>query len=107
MAEALPDIPRPGKGDLQDPDECVREMTAAGFRDVSARHFTASMHFESAEAYVDGCVRSIGPVALRRKMDGESAWLEMREKLLNVLRPRFSTGPKDLTAEAIFTLGRR
>ena len=49
LAEALPGLPPMTKGDLQQCDECVQEMSGGGFRDVTAQVFTASMHVDSAE----------------------------------------------------------
>jgi ubiquinone/menaquinone biosynthesis C-methylase UbiE len=49
LAEALPELPPQQKGDLQQPDECIAELSAAGFRDVDARAFSASVHAESPD----------------------------------------------------------
>lgn len=107
MAEALPQVPRPGKGDLQDPAECVREMSEAGFRDVVATPFTASLHVESAERYVELIERTAAPLAVMRQKLGEQAWLAMRAPLLEAVRRRIPEGGAELSAEAIFTLGTR
>ena len=108
MAEALPHLPRPSKGDLQDPDECVREMSEAGFRDVRAEIVTASVHVESAERYVDLVVRSGAPFAAMRKKLGDEVWSGIQAKLVEAVRRRFPTsGGADLSAEAILTIGTR
>jgi hypothetical protein len=52
LAEAVPNLPAPSKGDLQTPDECVAEMTAAGFRDVVTHTVSGSARFESPERYL-------------------------------------------------------
>jgi ubiquinone/menaquinone biosynthesis C-methylase UbiE len=106
FAEALPQFQRPSKGDLQDPDECVREMTAGGFRDVTARMFTASVRVESAAKYLDMIERSAAPIAMMRKKLGEDAWTAMRGRVLEALDKKIS-GPTDLSAEAILTSGTR
>jgi ubiquinone/menaquinone biosynthesis C-methylase UbiE len=106
MAEALPQLPRPAKGDLQDPEECVREMTDGGFRDVTARTFTASVHIDSAEHYVDMIVRSGAPFVVMRKKMGEEGWKAVRGKLLEAVRKRLP-GAADLSAEAILTTATR
>jgi ubiquinone/menaquinone biosynthesis C-methylase UbiE len=107
MAEALPHLPRPGKGDLQDPDECVREMSAAGFRDVTAHTFTASVHFDSPDAYLDLILRSAAPLAvMKTKLDAET-WRTSMARLLDAIRRRIPAGGADLAAEAIFTMGIR
>jgi ubiquinone/menaquinone biosynthesis C-methylase UbiE len=106
MAEALPQFPRPSKGDLQDPDECVREMTAGGFGDVTAHTFTASVHIESPERYVDLIARSAAPIAVMRKKVGEEGWKAIRGRILEAVRKRLPAAA-DLSAEAIFTSGTR
>lgn len=107
VAEALPDLPRPAKGDLQQPAECVREMTDAGFRDVEAHVFSASMHFARAEQYLETMLRSGAPFAVLKKKLGEEAWKAATARMLEALVGRFPAGGADLGAEAIFTLGTR
>jgi ubiquinone/menaquinone biosynthesis C-methylase UbiE len=107
VAEALPDFPRPAKGDLQDPDECVREMSAAGFCDVSTRLFTSSVRIPSAERYLEFIVRSGAPFAVMKKKLGPAAWDSAMQRILDVLRRRIPEGGTELSAEAIFTVGTR
>ena len=107
VAEALPDFPRPTKGDLQEPDECVREMSEAGFRDVSTRLFTSSVRIPSAERYLDFIVRSGAPFAVMKKKLGPTAWDSAMQRILDALRRRIPEGGTELTAEAIFTYGTR
>jgi ubiquinone/menaquinone biosynthesis C-methylase UbiE len=107
VAEALPDFPRPTKGDLQDPDECVREMSEAGFRDVSTRLFTSSVPVPSAERYLDFIVRSGAPFAVMKKKLGPAAWESAMQRILDALRRRIPEGGTELSAEAIFTIGTR
>ena len=106
MAEALPQFPRPSKGDLQEPEECVREMTAGGFREVTVQVFTATVHVDSAEQYFDMIVRSAAPLAAMRRKLGEEAWGAIRVRLIEAIQKRLP-GPADLTAEAILTSGIR
>ena len=105
--EALPQFPRPGKGDLQSTEDCVREMTAAGFRDVTAHLVTASVHIASAEEYLDRIVRATAPCALLRKKIGEDAFQAAMGRLLEALRRRIPASGADLSAEAILTIGTR
>jgi ubiquinone/menaquinone biosynthesis C-methylase UbiE len=107
FAEAMPELPRPAKGDLQDPDECVREMSAAGFRDVAAHKFTASVRVESPRQYLDLITRSGAPCAIMRKKMGEAAWEAAMGRVLDVVRRRIPEGGAELSAEAIFTRGTR
>jgi SAM-dependent methyltransferase len=107
FAEALPELPRPAKGDLQDPDECVREMTAAGFRDVTAHTFTASVRVDSPERYLDLITRSGAPCAIMKKKMGAPAWDASMVRVLDAVRRRIPEGGAELSAEAIFTRGTR
>jgi ubiquinone/menaquinone biosynthesis C-methylase UbiE len=107
MAETLPHLPRPTKGDLQDPDECVREMRAAGFTAVTAHTFTASVRVDSAETYCDLIVRSAAPFAAARKKMDAATWQSTMARLIDATRARIPEGGAELSAEAIFTLGAR
>ena len=106
LAEAVPDLPPPPKGDLQHPDECVREMSAAGFRDVQARPFSASIRVQSAQQYVQLMERTAAPFAMLQKRLGEQAWPAVAGRILDAVRLRLP-GPADLSAEAILTHGSR
>ena len=107
LAEALPQFPRPGKGDLQEPDECVREMTEAGFHDVVAQTYSVSVRVDSAEHYLDLIARSAAPFAVMRKKLGEETWAMAMARVLEALRPKIPAGGTELSAEAIFTHGKR
>jgi SAM-dependent methyltransferase len=106
-AEAFPHLPRPGKGDLQDPAECIREMSAAGFRDVASEPFTWSVHIESAEHYVDLITRSGAPFALMKKSMEDASWQAMYARLVEQVRKHLPAGGADLSAEAIYTVATR
>ena len=107
IAEVFPDLPRPQKGDLQQPDECAAEMSAAGFHQVSARAVTASVRVESAERYLEVTERSGAPLALLRKKFGPAAWGEAHARLLDIVRRSVPPGGAVLDAEAILTRGVR
>jgi len=107
IAEVFPDLPRPSKGDLQQPDECVAEMTAAGFREVSARPVTTSVRVGSAEEYLDATERSGLPLRMLREKLGPEGWTAARVRLVEVVRRHVPPGGVDLTAEAILTRGVR
>jgi SAM-dependent methyltransferase len=107
LVEALPDVPAPAKGDLQQLADCEREMSAAGFRDVRAQTFTASVRFESAEAYARMMERSGAPFAALRKKLGEAAWQEAFARLVEGVRRRLAELGPELSGEAILTIGTR
>jgi ubiquinone/menaquinone biosynthesis C-methylase UbiE len=107
VAEAVPQFPTPTRGELQHPEECVAEMTRAGFRDVQAQLFSSSVHVDSAEQYLELIVRSAAPFAVMRQKVGEDIWGAMMKNVLAALRKRLPEGGADLSAEAIFTTGTR
>jgi SAM-dependent methyltransferase len=107
MAEALPNLPPMPRGDLQEPEACIEEMTSAGFRDVTTHPFTSSARVESAEHYLQVMERSGAGFAMLRKRVGEQAWPQVHARLLASLSRRISEGGADFTAEAILTVGLR
>jgi SAM-dependent methyltransferase len=106
MAEVFPDLPRPAKGDLQAPEECVAEMRAAGFADVSARIVASSVWVDSAERYLEVIERSGAPFAALRQKLG-AGWQEAQARLLEVVRRSVPPTGVELGAEAILTRGTR
>ena len=107
MAEAFPQMPPPGKGDLQSPDECERELTEAGFADVRAHAFSASVTIDSPEHYLAIVTRTGAPLVALRKKLGEEAWQAAEARLLAALRTRLPAGQSELSAEALLTVGTR
>jgi SAM-dependent methyltransferase len=107
MAEVLPQLPAPQKGDLQRPDECVTEMTAAGFRDVQCVPFTASIHVASPADYLRMLVNTGAPLVALRKRLGEEAWPGVWQGLLDAVGRRIPDGGAELSAEAMLTSGTR
>jgi ubiquinone/menaquinone biosynthesis C-methylase UbiE len=107
LAEALPELPPQQKGDLQHPDECVRELSAAGFRDCSARAFGAALHVDSPEHYLAVMAKTGAPFAMLRKRLGEDAWAAAWQRILESVRRRIPATGMDLAAEALLTSGTR
>ncbi len=107
IAEVFPDLPSPQKGDLQQPEECVAEMTAAGFGEVSARVVSASVRVPSAEQYLDLTERSGLPLRMLRQRLSPDAWTLAHARLLEVVRRSVPAGGAELGAEAILTRGGR
>jgi ubiquinone/menaquinone biosynthesis C-methylase UbiE len=104
MAEVLPELPPPVKGDLQSTEDCVREMSDAGFTAVTAQTFTATMRVDSAEHYLSLMARSGAPLVLLKKKLGD-AWPETEQRLLAAVGRRIPENGSDLAAEAILTSG--
>ena len=107
VAEAAPQVPRPAKGDLQQPEECVREMSEAGFRNVEAHVITGSMRFESPEHYAQVLVRSGAPFAVMKQKLAEDQWAAMMARFLEAVKKRMPAEGAELSAEAILTTGQR
>ena len=107
LAEAVPNLPLPSKGDLQTPEECVAEMTAAGFRDVVTHTVTGSARFDSPERYLALQERTAAPLQMLRTRMGEPAWAETRTRILAALGKSIPPGGTELSAEALLTVGRR
>ncbi len=107
LAEAMPHLPRPTKGDLQSPEECIREMSEAGFRELTSEPFTSSYRFDSPEHYAQTMIQSGAPFAVMRKSMPPSAWQPLVEGFIGALRTRIPPGGTDLVAEAVITVGTR
>jgi SAM-dependent methyltransferase len=106
LAEALPELPPPQKGDLQTPLECEAEMRDAGFEAVSAHPFDDSLHMPSADRYLDLLVRTAAPLSALRRRLGEERWLETLSRVGQALENRIPEGGVELSAEAVLTIGR-
>jgi ubiquinone/menaquinone biosynthesis C-methylase UbiE len=107
LSEVLPEIPPMAKGDLQQPEACIEEMTAAGFRDVTTHLFTSAARVESAEHYMQIMERSGAGFSMLRKKIGEQAWPQVQKRLIETIARRIPAGGVDLPAEAILSIGTR
>lgn len=106
LAEALPELPAPTKGDLQTEADCVREMSEAGFSDVQTQLFTASAHIDSAATYVDFMERGGAPFAALRKKLGEEKWKVAHKHFFAAVEKRIPKGGIELSALSILSVGR-
>ena len=107
LAEAIPGMPAPSKGDLQTPEECIAEMRDAGFRDVTTERVTGSARYDSAEHYMALQEGASAPLQLMKSRLGEPAWSEARARVVTALARAIPEGGAELSAEALLTLGRR
>jgi hypothetical protein len=107
LAEAVPELPKMQKGDLQAADECIAEMSAAGFADVRVHPLSDSVRVESAEQYVAFMERTGAPFAALKKRLGPEGWTAASQRLLAAVRSRLPAHPTELSAEALFTTGTR
>jgi SAM-dependent methyltransferase len=106
-AAAEAGLPTPAKGDLQTPQDCIAEMTAAGFRDVTVRTFDSSVFVDSPEKYLEVLVKGGAPLRLFAKRLGPEAWAKVEALLLQGLSKRIPPGGCSLSAEALLTVGTR
>ena len=107
MAEALPQLPAPAKGDLQSADDCVAEMSAAGFRHVTCQPFSAAARVDSPEHYLRIMARSGAPFVMLKKKLGDEAWAQAEACMLSALRRSIPAGGMELGAEALLSIGER
>jgi ubiquinone/menaquinone biosynthesis C-methylase UbiE len=107
LAEALPELPKMQKGDLQEPGECIAEMSAAGFIDVRVQTFSDVVRVDSAEQYVAFMERTGAPFAALKKRLGPEAWPAAAQRLLEAVRRRVPAQGAQLSAEALLTTGTR
>ena len=107
MRAALPDLPRPaGPLPTQNPEVCASELTAAGFREVSARIVKASARYASAAAYWSAFDRASAQIGLLKTKLGD-AFPAAAERIQAELRARLGDAPFELQAAAIFASGVR
>lgn len=98
--------PQPNWLSLENPDVFARELTLAGFRDVSIRPFTHEVRVESAEQFWDVTTRSSAPLVLLKNRLGVSEWERQSELALAFLRERLKE-PGSLGTTAWLGFGRR
>jgi SAM-dependent methyltransferase len=104
LAAAAPDLPPPLKGDLQTSEDCIREMTEAGFTEVQPVFFTGSARVESPSAYVEFMVRGGAPFDALRKKLGEEKWRPIHERMMGFLAREIPEGGITLGGKAIISL---
>jgi len=107
FAEALPQMPRPAKGDLQAASECVAEMTAAGFIDVASHPVSVSRRVDSPAHYLQILLRSAAPLAVMKQRIPPAAWDAAMERALEAIGRRIPATGAELSAEALLTVGTR
>lgn len=108
MSELLPPPPNapPFKPPLAQRDECIAEMSAAGFRNVLEQEVIVEATSPSVSAFWEMQERSSAPFALRKSQLGEK-WTETSRAILERLKAKFGDGPQTIKMAAHLTLGRR
>lgn len=91
---------------LENPEVFERELSAAGFRDVSIEPYTHALPIESAEQFWDVTTRSSAPLVLLKNRLGPAEWQRQSELALAYLRENIP-GPTTLGTTAYLGFGRR
>jgi SAM-dependent methyltransferase len=107
--ELLPPPPNtpPFKAPLASRDECVGEMSAAGFRDVEAHEVAFEETAPSTTVFWSLMVRTNAPLALRKQKLGDEKWNEVSKGVLERLIAKFGDGPQTIRMPAYVTVGKR
>jgi ubiquinone/menaquinone biosynthesis C-methylase UbiE len=98
--------PRDGMMPLADPETCQREMSGAGFVDVSVHEASARVDYASTAALVDAMTRSSAPILLASKALGEK-WAGIERALLAKVSAELGPGPQVGFFNAYLTVGSR
>jgi SAM-dependent methyltransferase len=98
--------PRDGMMPLSTPEACQREMSGAGFAEVTVHEVVAHVAYASSAALVDAMIRSSAPIVLARKRLGEQ-WDGVARALLERVSAELGTGPQAGTFNAYVTVGTR
>jgi hypothetical protein len=78
---------------LSDPEEFTREMSSAGFREVTIHTVTQLVTTPSLTEFWQKTQRSAAPVALLRRKLGEERWVEVANGVLDRLHQTLGDGP--------------
>jgi hypothetical protein len=106
--EILP--PAPGAPSFKPPlaleEECIAEMSAAGFRDVAVHEVSHQSAAGLLAEQWESMVRTSAPFALRKAALGER-WPSVSSAVLEKLRAKLGDGPLPIRMPALVTVGRR
>jgi SAM-dependent methyltransferase len=105
LAPPPPGTP-PFKPPLAASEECLAEMTAAGFREVAVHDFAFEQTIPSVSEFWAMMVRTSAPVAFRKAKMG-AAFDDLSQGVVERLRAKFGDGPQHARMPAHLTLGRR
>jgi SAM-dependent methyltransferase len=105
LAPPPPGTP-PFKAPLVASEECLAEMTAAGFRDVAVHDVAFEQTIASVTEFWEMMVRTSAPVAFRKARMG-AAFDDLSKGVVERMRARFGDGPQHARMPAHLTIGRR
>jgi len=110
MAVAFPKKPESNSQttlNLEDPENFKREMTEAGFSEVSIIPFDGYWHVDSVEGFFDSIVRGSAPLVMLKNNLGEEEWAAKRTIMLDYIRERLPELPAELNSRAFIGIGRK
>jgi hypothetical protein len=94
ISSELPDLPiAQGEPPLNDPQVLSREMSAAGFRQVTIHTVEYSETMPSLSAFWGKLQRAAGFVVLLRHRLGEERWAEVSHNVIEQLEKVLGNGP--------------
>lgn len=108
MAAAFPKKPESNSQatlNLEDPDNFKKEMTDAGFKDVTIIPFDGYWHVEGVEDFFDSIVRGSAPLVMLKNSLGEQEWAGKREIMLDYIREELTELPTKLNSRAFIGTG--
>jgi SAM-dependent methyltransferase len=100
-----PDTP-PFTPPLAQRDDCIAEMSAAGFRDVEVVEVTHETKAPSTKELWASMERTTAPLALAKSMLGER-WAAVSRAIEDKLVEAFGIGPQTMRMPAFLTIGIR
>jgi ubiquinone/menaquinone biosynthesis C-methylase UbiE len=98
--------PPPRPMPLVDPETCIAEMSAGGFKDVVVHEFSSRVDAPTTAALVDSFARTNAPIVLAKKKLG-AQWDGVAAALLTQLTERFGGGPHQIVMPANLIVGTR
>jgi ubiquinone/menaquinone biosynthesis C-methylase UbiE len=108
LGELLPSLPfNAQKAPLGEAAGFRREMTEAGFREVTVHEVSHVREVPSVDAYWNMLARSTPPLHAVREAVGQERWTEVVRQLLASLREKWGTGPQTVQLIANLAVGRR
>lgn len=99
------DVPPPPLP-LGSPEQCVAEMAAADFTDVTVHELTASSQFASTAEMIASYGRTSAPFALNKQRLGK-AWPDIEAEIVRRVEKRIGSGPQTVGLPAYLTVGVR
>lgn len=98
---------QPARAPLAREEDCIAEMSAAGFEAVVVHEVTYESQFASMKEYWAEMTRTSVPFALCKEMLGEVEWEDVSTSILDRLQAAFGDGVQTVKMPANVIVGRR